>query len=152
MDADCLIKLTKAGVKGLVGKKCIVFIPDMVKKEVVDAGKMKGFPDALMVEKNIEAHMITTVDVPSNYKKGDQALIALFRNEDYDAIATDDVKLTHQLRIYGIQFIVPGLIIYQLLKDGIIEKKTALWALKQLSEFISEDEFSAVRLLMEKIK
>ncbi len=105
-----------------------------------------------MVEKNIEAHKITIVDASSGYVKGDQALIALFQNEEHDAVATDDAKLTRQLRIHGIPFIVPGLIIYQLLMDDMIEKKTALWGLKQLSEFISEDESSTARLLMEKIK
>jgi hypothetical protein len=33
-----------------------------------------------------------------------------------------------------------------------INRKTALWALKLLAEFISEDEHSTVRLLMEKTK
>jgi len=47
--------------------------------------------------------------------------------------------------------ILPGLIIY-LLQDNMINRKTALWALKLLAEFISEDEHSAVRLLMEKTK
>jgi len=38
------------------------------------------------------------------------------------------------------------------MQDNMINKKTGLWALNQLAEFISEDEFSTVRLLMEKIK
>jgi len=33
-----------------------------------------------------------------------------------------------------------------------INRKTALWALKLLAEFIGEDEHSIVRLLMEKTK
>lgn len=150
IDSDCLIKLTKAGLKDLVGSKDIIFIPDVVKREIVDAGKMKGCTDAFVVEKNIEANMIAIVDASSDYPKGDQALISLFRREDYDVVGTDDVKLTRKLKMYSIPFILPGLIIYQLLKDNMINKKTALWALHQLSEFISEDEFSTVRLLMEK--
>ena len=35
MDADCLIKLTKAGLKEIVVTHCIVFIPEEVKREVV---------------------------------------------------------------------------------------------------------------------
>ncbi len=35
MDADCLIKLTKAGLKEIVVLKCDVFIPGPVKREVV---------------------------------------------------------------------------------------------------------------------
>ena len=152
MDADCLIKLTKAGLKDLVGKKDVIFIPDVVQNEVVDSGKEKGCPDAFIVEKNIKANVITIAESSSNHTKGDEALIALFRKEDYDAVATDDAKLTRLLRIKSIPFILPALIIYQLLQDNMIDRKSALWALKQLAEFISEDEYSTARLLMEKTK
>ena len=152
MDADCLIKLTKAGLKDFVGDRDLIFIPDVVQKEVVDAGKEKGCPDAFVVEKNIKANIITIVKSYSDHTKGDDALIALFRKKDYDAVATDDAKLTRLLRIKGIPFILPGLIIYHLLQDNMINRKTALWALKLLAEFISEDEHSTVRLLMEKTK
>jgi len=152
MDADCLIKLTKAGLKELVGTKNTIVIPDLVKKEVVDAGKIKGCPDAFEVEKNIESKMITVIDAPSGAEKGDQSLIVIFRKENYDSIATDDVKFTRHLKAYNIPYILPGLILYWLLKVEKIDYQTALRALHQLDEFISEDEFSTVRLLMEKKK
>ena len=85
-------------------------------------------------------------------EKGDQALISIYREEDYDAIATDDTKLTRQLKALNIPFILPALVLYRLLKESKIDCKMAVWALQQLSEFISEDEFGAVRLLMEKEK
>ena len=87
-----------------------------------------------------------------DYTKGDHALVAFFEKEKYDAVATDDAKLTHNLKTRGICFILPGLIVYQLQKEGRINSITALWALDQLSEFISEDEFSMTRLLLEKEK
>ena len=152
MDADCLIKLTKAGLKELVVIKYSVFIPESIKREVVDAGKKKDCADAYAVEKNIESKLIAVTDAPVKVEKGDQALIAVYRNEDYDAIATDDVRLSQHLKALNITFILPGLIVYRLLKDGKIDYKTALWALYQLSEFISEDEFATVKLLMEKEK
>lgn len=150
MDADCLIKLTKAGLKELVGAKDTIIIPKIVKKEVVDSGKLKGCADAYVVEKNIDKKMIAIIETSSNYTKGDQALIALFRKNEYDAVATDDKKLTRLLKTYSIPFILPSLIIYQLFTNDLIDKKTALRSLKQLADFISEDEFSTVRLLMEK--
>ena len=152
MDADCLIKLTKAGLKELVVIKYSVVIPESIKREVVDAGKKKDCVDAFAVEKNIESKLIAVIDAPVKVEKGDQALIAVYRNEDYDAIATDDVRLSHHLKALNIPFILPGLIVYRLLKDGKTDYKTTLWALYQLSEFISEDEFATVRLLMEKEK
>jgi len=152
MDADCLIKLTKAGLKELVVIKYSVFIPESIKREVVDAGKKKDCVDAFAVEKNIESELIAVIDATVKVEKGDQALIAVYRNEDYDAIATDDVRLSHHLKALNIPFILPGLILYRLLKDGKTDYKTTLSALYQLSEFISEDEFATVRLLMEKEK
>lgn len=150
MDADCLIKLTKAGLKELVGAKDTIIIPKIVKKEVVDSGKLNGCADAYVVEKNIDKKIIAIIETSSNYTKGDQALIALFRKNEYDAVATDDKKLTRLLKTYSIPFILPSLIIYQLFTNDLIDKKTALRSLKQLADFISEDEFSTVRLLMEK--
>ncbi len=152
MDADCLIKLTKAGLKELVANKDSVSIPEAVKREVVDAGKKKQCLDAFVVEKNIESKMIAVIDLPMQVEKGDQALIAIYREKDYDAVATDDTKLTRRLKALNIPYILPALVFYRLLKESKIDYKTALWALQQLSEFISEDEFGAVRLLMEKEK
>jgi len=96
--------------------------------------------------------MISVINVPMQVEKGDQALIAIYREEDYDAISTDDTKLTRQLKALNIPFILPALVLYRLLKESKIDYKTALWALQRLSEFIREDEFSTVRLLMEKEK
>ena len=152
MDADCLIKITKAGLKNFVGSKYTIFIPEVVKKEVVDAGKEKRCLDAFAVEKNIDANVLKITGSPSDYATGDEALIKLFRKEDYDTVATDDRKLIRRLKIGSIPFILPGLIIYQLLENKIINRKTAIDALNKLSEFISEDESSTVRLLMERKK
>ena len=150
MDSDSLIKITKAGLKELIVNKVGISIPKVVKREIVDAGKEKGCTDAFVVEKNINSNIVTIVESSSNYSSGDHALIDLYRKEDFYAVATDDLKLTRHLRAYSIPFILPGLIIYQLFKNKKIKMKTALWALQQLAEFVSEDEFSTVRLLMEK--
>ena len=150
MDADCLIKITKAGLKELVVLKCDVFIPEPVKREVVDAGKKKECSDAFAVEKNIASNLIAVIDAPAMVEKGDQALIALYKKDAHDAVAIDDVRLARQLKSLNIPYILPALILYRLLKDGKTDHKTTVWALRQLSEYISDDEFATVRLLMEK--
>lgn len=152
MDADCLIKLTKAGLKGLIAENAVISIPETVKAEVVDAGKIKGCADSLAVDQNIESQIIDVIESPLDYAKGDHALVALFDKEKYDAVATDDAKLTRGLRAHGIPFILPGLIIHQLQKEGRISAITSHWALDQLAGFISEDEFSMTKLLLEKGK
>jgi len=150
MDADCLIKLTKAGLKELVAVNYTVSIPEPVKKEVVDAGIKKQCSDAFAVKKNIESKLLAVIDAPETIEKGDLSLIALFKKEIYDAVATDDVRLSHHLKALNIPYILPGLILYRLLKDGKTDHKTTFWALQQLSEYISDDEFATVRILMEK--
>jgi hypothetical protein len=81
--------------------------------------------------------------------KGDQALIEFFKRGRYDAIASDDAKLIRLLRSIGIRFILPGLLIYSIFLENVIEKETALSWLEKLSTFISEDEYSIIKFLLE---
>ncbi len=121
----------------------------MVKTEIVDAGKKKGCVDAFAVERNIEIEMITVIASSGKYLKGDQALISLYDKHSYDAVATDDIKLTRALKANSIPFLLPGTIFYVLFKKGIFNLKSTRIALKKLSEFISDDEFNTVMLLLE---
>lgn len=150
MDADCLIKLTKAGLKECICEHVEIFIPDIVKKEVVNAGKNKGCPDADSVERNISDNIIRVAQESSKHIKGDQALIETFKRGRYDGVATDDAKLLRFLGSMGIPFILPGLFIYSFYQRGLIDPVAALNWLEKLSPFISEDESSMVKLLMEK--
>ncbi len=153
MDADCLIKITKAGIKEKICRQFEVVIPLTIKEEVVDAGKAKNYPDADLVEKNINAGLIVLESGKSSKRmKGDRALLETFKNSQYTAIATDDAKLTRLLRPSGIPFILPALLIFSVWKRGAIDQTTALNWLEKLSTFISEDEYSMVRLLLEEKK
>ncbi len=153
MDSDCLIKLAKSGLKEPICKKDEVTIPFVVRQEVVDAGKNKGTPDAEWVEKNIQRGTLrVTVARKSGSilpTKGDQALIETFHLGGYDVIATDDGKLIRSLKSIGIQWTLPGLLIYSLYQRKKIDKMTGLDWLEKLSSFISDDECSMVRLLLE---
>lgn len=150
MDADCLIKLTKAGLKELICQNEKIVIPGVVKREVVDAGKSKGLPDAELVEKNIRRGIITIAkEVELNYGKGDQALVVLFKQGRYAAVATDDAKLIRILRAAGIPFVLPALLLYSFYRRGLIDQTKGLNGLDRLSPFISEEEYSVTKLLME---
>jgi len=149
MDADCLIKLTKAGLKELVATHDQIAIPEIVRREVVDAGKDKGLADAALVEKNIQAKRIKIAAGSTPHGKGDEALIEIFGAGAYDAVATDDRKLIRVLRAADVAFVVPGIILYSLKARGLIRREAALKCLDQLADFISPDEYSTVRLLLE---
>ena len=150
MDADCLIKITKAGLKDLVVDANLLFIPDLVKREVVDTGKDKGCADAFIVEENIEAQRITVVESTTQYPDGDEALVALFHADKYDAVATDDAKLVRKFRMRNIPHVLPALLLHRLCRQKLITKEVALGRLGQLAEFISDEEYSTVKLLLEK--
>jgi rRNA-processing protein FCF1 len=152
MDADCLIKLTKAGLKEFICKEEKIVIPGTVKREVVDAGKSKGYPDAELIEENIRHGLITLAkEVASDHAKGDQALVAMFRRGRYKAVATDDAKFIRILHATGIPCVLPALLIFSICRRGLINKAKGLNWLERLSPFISEEEYSVTKLLLEEI-
>lgn len=152
MDADCLIKLTKAGLKDLVCKYCQVSVPEAVKKEVVDAGKKSQCTDAIIVEKNIQNEKITVAESQENQSSGDSALFSLFTNKTYDSVATDDAKLIRRLKAADIPFVLPAIIFYILVRQNKTTIEDAFRSLEKLSAFISADESTSVRMLLERSK
>ena len=151
MDADCLIKLTKAGLKDLVCGYFGIFIPAVVKIQVVDEGKRHQCADASIVENNIQNGKIEIVKSRETHPNGDSAVVTLFRGKAYDAVGTDDAKLTRRLKAAGIPFLLPGLFILKLAQEKKLTVDEAVRSLEKLSAFISDDEFSMVRILLEKI-
>lgn len=151
MDADCLIKLTKAGLKEDACNSFDVTIPHLVKEEIVDRGKAKNLPDAFVIESNIIKKLIL-VD-----KKRDQAIdvgekeaVALFQNGGYEAIGSDDRRFIKQLRLFSIPYITPAVFIALMLKQGDITHAYAEERLLALSAYISENEYFAVKSFIEK--
>ena len=151
MDADCLIKLTKAGLKETVASCCAILIPYAVKVEVVDAGKEKGCEDALVVENNISAEKIAIFGEIKGGCKGDDALVELFDKSRHDAVGTDDTRLAKRLFIHGIPFILPAVIVYKLYKLKHFEHEKAISMLEQLAPFISEDEYAMVYTMIGRV-
>ena len=150
MDADCLIKLAKSGLKEPICQYEKVTVPPVVKREVVDAGKIKGYPDADLIDQNIQNGLIALAkESTSNHLTGDQGLIATFKQGRYKAIATDDAKLIRILRAAQIPFILPALLVHAIYKRGEIDRETGLNWLDRLSAFISDEEYSMTKLLLE---
>lgn len=148
MDADCIIKITKAGLKEAVLNFFDTFVVDEVKLDVVDEGLGKGYPDAKVVEENIEKNKIKIVQSPKRVK-GDAAIIGVFNKKEYDLVGTDDKQLIKRLMALGIPHVVPGILLYLIYKEGKIEKQKAISFLEKLSSYISDDEYSIVKFLIE---
>ena len=150
MDADCMIKLTKAGLKEDICQAFEVTIPHLVKEEIVDRGKAKKLPDALLIERNIQEKLIK-VDKKRDQRidVGEKEAMALFQNGGYDAIGSDDKRFVKQLRLFNIPYVTPAVFIAIMLKQGDIKSVYAEERLQALSEFISDSEYFAVKLFIE---
>jgi len=151
MDADCLIKLTKAGLKERVCQVFSICIPSRVKEEVVDSGKAKELPDAVMIDANIARDLIKVVTVHgSKNAAGEQAAVALFQSGGYDAIGSDDKQFIRQLKLFGIPYLTPATCIAVMHRQGILKTVDALKILDELAAHISESEYHTVKLFIEK--
>lgn len=147
MDADCLIKLTKSGLKEFVCDNFAVIIPQAVKEEVIDdAG---GYPDAAIIQKNIDSGLLAIGKVQTLAEKGEEAVLAAFRRGKFDAVCSDDKRFIKRLRLFEIPYITPGVFIAILLKNGKLTVREARKRLELLSPYVSEEEYSAVNLVLE---
>lgn len=151
MDSDCLIKLTKAGLKELVCSHYRVTVPQVVYDEVVVSGGKAGCLDAQVVKGNIEKKMLKVAPSSDKYSSGDDALLRLFSNKFFSVVATDDVKLTKKLRASGIPFILPALILYKMAKDKHIAIQKAAACLDKLAGSVSDGQLSMVKILLENL-
>jgi rRNA-processing protein FCF1 len=147
MDTDCLIKLTKSMLKELVCGNFSVIIPQIVKEEVVD--NAKEHPDAAIIKRNIETGLLTINKMRSSAQKGEDAVFAIFHHGKFDAVCSDDKSFIKRLRLFDIPYITPSVFIAILLKKGKLTIKEANKKLDSLSPFVSEDEYNAVKLVLE---
>lgn len=151
MDADCLIKLTKAGLKERVCQAFSLCIPRRVKEEVVDNGKAKGLPDAVMIDDNIARGRIKVLAVHGSKKvDGEQEAVTLFQTGGFDAIGSDDKQFIRYLKLFGIPYLTPATCIAIMHKQGILKSIDALKSLDELAAHISESEYHTVKLFIEK--
>ena len=143
MDADCLIKFTKAGLKEAVCTHLSVVIPQVVKREVIDLGK--NHPDSMVVKDNLGKGLLSLSGVKTKDLKGEEAALAIFRRGGFEAILSDDKRFVRRLRALGVPYITPAVCIVILLKQGKINLHVALEKLELLSHYISSDEYNTVK-------
>lgn len=151
LDADSLIKLTKAGAKELVVKHLDVSIPLRVKQECVDEAVDK--PDAIRIEQNIRTQKIqvVTTDRRNMYvekeiqklglKGGEQDLYRLSTQSKYDLLSSDDQKFLKLLQMLDKPAITAAsviLLLYQLRK---ITRRKARHLLRNVQPYVSDAEF-----------
>lgn len=146
MDADCLIKLTKAGLKEQVCEAWQVVIPLIVQREtVVHAPRL---PDAVRIKQNISAGRIAVNETNGRAAKGEEAALRLYQDGGFDAVASDDARFIRQLRGLGVPYAVPAVIIVRLCREGTLTSDLARKALAALRPHISSDQHAAALLMI----
>jgi hypothetical protein len=146
MDADCLIKLTKAGLKEQVCAAWRVSIPPLVRRETVD--QASHLPDATRIRQNIVAGHIAVKDPGVRAAKGEDAVLRLYQGGGFEAVATDDARFIRQLRGLGIPFAVPAVIIVWLRLEDVLSPDEARQALTALRPHISSEQWAAAQLML----
>lgn len=147
MDADCLIKLTKANLKELICKNFSVHIPQKVKEEVVD--NAKGRPDADLINENLDKGMLTVCKSSAHTRKGEDSVFTIYKTGEFDAICSDDKRFIRRLRLFDIAYVTPAVFIAIMLRNGKIEISEACEKMDLLEPFISDDEYNSIRLVIE---
>ncbi len=146
MDADCLIKLAKSGLKEAVCKAWSVAIPRLVRRETVE--QASHLPDAVLIGRNIEAGRIVVKAEPGRHAKGEDAVLQLFEAGGFDAVATDDARFIRRLRVLGIPYAVPGVIVVRMVHAGHMTLDQAMHALGSLKGYISAEQQAAAQLML----
>lgn len=147
MDADCLIKLTKAHLKEEVCSCFTVAIPQQVKREVVDAGE--GHPDAAITAENLRIGILQLDRVKTSQRKREEAVLSAYRRGDYNGICSDDRRFVRRLRALGVPYLTPAVLVLLLARKGRLTCTDARVRLDALRSFISSDEYTLARLKLE---
>ena len=149
MDADCLIKLTKAQLKETVCAVFDVSIPSVVRREVMR--NAAAHPECLVIRGNLESGSLSEVPVPGTGVKGEDAALAAYNAGGYAGIASDDKRFTKKLQLLGIPYISAAVFVLLLVKRGRFGADEAAQALGRLAPMVSDDEIAVVRLKLESL-
>ncbi len=145
MDSDCLIKLTKAGLKEIVCNNFQITIPSLVMKETVEHNK--DYPDSTIIADNIKKGIIKVKENPVS-AKGEDAVFKLFQKHHFSSICSDDKKFIRMLRLFDVSYVTPAVLILLLYKDKKISRKKAFEFLERIKPYVSDDEYNIVKLYL----
>lgn len=142
-NATPLIYITKIGLSKIFENlKSEKITSPQVKKEVVDKGKDKGVPDAIVLEKLFQKDMFKVIE-PEDQKfleilletKGlhvtDAEVLAIAK--EYDGLAIIDDEVARKVaKIYGISYSGTPYILMQSVIEKIITKNRAKQAIQEM--------------------
>jgi rRNA-processing protein FCF1 len=150
MDADCLIKLTKAGLKEIVCRAFEIAIPSEVLHEVT--ANPSEHPEVAVIRQNLSEGRLVELTQPRRAVKGEDATLLAYRAGGYDGIASDDKRFVRKLQVQGVPYITATVFLLLLAKKGAMDPVTALENLTRLAAFVSEDEFTIAKMKLDELQ
>ncbi len=150
MDADCLIKLTKAQIKEDVCSAFKVVIPEKVRKEIMVNASLH--PECSVIQRNLDSGKLNEIAKSRITKKGEEAVLALYQGGGYTGVASDDKRFIKKLRVLGVPFITPAVFVLLLVKLQHISIDEGFSKLNKLSNMVSDDETAIVKLKLETLR
>ncbi len=138
-----LIYLTKVGLSGIFEDlKGLKLTPPTVKREVVDEGKRKGVPDAIVLEKLFKNNVFSVVKPKDRMSLSrlletrglhvaDAEVLALARELEGYAVIDDEVA-RKTANVYGISYVGSSYILMKAVFEGIITKERAKQAVNEM--------------------
>lgn len=161
-----LIYLTKVGLSKIFeGLKEEKLTSPQVKREVVDEGKRKGVPDALILEKMFENEMFRAVE-PSDRvflsrlleTRGlhvtDAEVLAL-AHECKGLAVIDDEVARKTAKVYGIAYVGSSYVLLRAVSERLITKERARQAVNEMV-FVgwrcSVESYAKIMELLERVK
>lgn len=142
-DSTPLIYLTKVGLSKIFEEiKNEKLTPPLVKKEVVDAGKRRGIPDALVLDKLFTKGVFKVCEPKDNaflsalfnvhgLHVADAQVLALAHEYAATAII-DDAVARKTAKIYGIDYAGSPFILMLAICEGVISKSKAKLAINDM--------------------
>ena len=143
LDATPLIYLTKAGLSRILEElKEEKITSPQVKREVVDEGKNRGVPDAIILEKMFQ-NKVFTIKEPRDKEFLERLLktrglhvtdaeVLAIAKELHGTAIVDDAVTRKTARIYGIAYAGKPYILKRAIKQRLITKERAKQAIKDM--------------------
>jgi len=152
MDSDSLVKLTKAKAKEIVVENVEVYIPPRIFEETVTVPKKKGFPDAFLIEENVEKGLLTIGKLKDDIQLeemindlgieyGESDVFRLCKSGGFDVISSDDSRFLKIIDALDIPYLTPTALIVYLYNKKILTKNDAKYYINNLKEMISDEEY-----------
>jgi len=142
-NATPLIYITKVGLsKVFEDLKNEKLASPHVKREVVDEGKRKGVPDAIILEKMFKNNIFKVIEAKNKKflaslleTKGlhitDAEVLAIAKERDGIAVMDDEVA-RKTARIYGISYVGTPYILMRAVFQGLVTKERAKQAINEM--------------------